>query len=236
MAKGVIYLMSNQSLEGIVKIGKTRTDQFESRMRGLEMDGYRVQKMKREFAIEVDNYDEIEKLLHDIFEKSCIDDSELFALDKELAIQLLSSLKGRIIYPKEAQQAIFAKATTAVEEKRLYDEQYHFNRMGEKMTALYLKLKELIMANFPDLEIKYNKQYLTFRKDGKNVCDIETCSKNYMLLCLCIKDHPIDDPAKLCRDMRGTGHHCNGDWQMKITDDSVFKHLPALIKQSYDMR
>ncbi|MCQ3907265.1 MAG: DUF5655 domain-containing protein [Mycoplasmoidaceae bacterium] len=235
MAKGVIYLMSNQSLEGIVKIGKTRIDEFESRMRGLERDGYRVQKMKREFAIIVDNYDEIEKLLHDIFEKSCIDDSELFALDKELAIQLLSSLKGEIIYPKEKQQTIFEKATTAVEEKRLYDEQYHFNRMGEKIKLVYLTLKETIKSIFPDMDMKFNKLYLSFTKNGKNVCDIET-KKNCLKLFICIRNSQISDPNKLCKNMNGTGHHGNGDWMVEITDDSKLQYIPDLIRQSYDRK
>lgn len=236
MARGIIYLMSATALEGVVKIGKTNIDQFDSRMRGLEKDGYRCQQLKKEFAIIVDDFDEKEVLLHDLFDKSRIGDSELFALDKDLAMQLLSSLKGQIIYPKQDQEVIFAKATTAVEEKKNYDEQYHFNRMGEKMKALYLKLKDLIKSNFPDTDIKYNKHYLTFTKNGKNVCDLETCSKNYMLLSICIKNESIDDPQHLCRDMRNTGHHGNGDYVIRIVDDKTFQFLPALIKQAYDKR
>ena len=94
MSKGIIYIMTT-AVAGLIKIGKTRTDQFENRMRQLESNGYsNVVALKRCFAIEVDDYDEKENLLHEIFSKSQVGDSELFALNKELAIRLLSSLEG----------------------------------------------------------------------------------------------------------------------------------------------
>lgn len=39
MAKGIIYIMETV-IPGIIKIGKTRTDQFENRMKNLENNGY----------------------------------------------------------------------------------------------------------------------------------------------------------------------------------------------------
>lgn len=39
MSKGIIYLMSTV-VSGVVKIGKTSSDQFETRMRILEGNGY----------------------------------------------------------------------------------------------------------------------------------------------------------------------------------------------------
>lgn len=54
MAKGVIYVMTTV-VPGLVKIGKTGTDNFEKRMYQLERNGYfNVVGLKREFAIEVD--------------------------------------------------------------------------------------------------------------------------------------------------------------------------------------
>ena len=101
MAKGIIYLMTTV-VSGLIKIGKTGNDQFENRMRFLESNGYaNITGLKREFAIEVDGYDEKEKLIHDIFSKSRIVGTELFALDIEVAKSLLSSLDGKQIYPKE---------------------------------------------------------------------------------------------------------------------------------------
>ena len=70
MAKGIIYIMETV-VPGIIKIGKTRTDQFENRMKNLDNNRYsNVSGLKRKFAIEVDEYDDKERLIHDIFQ-SC---------------------------------------------------------------------------------------------------------------------------------------------------------------------
>lgn len=86
---------------GLVKIGKTGLKNFEQRMYHLEHNGYvNVVGLKRRFAIEVDDYDEKESLLHDIFSKSNIPNTELFAIDEDLVVQLLSSFEGEQIFPK----------------------------------------------------------------------------------------------------------------------------------------
>ena len=127
MAKGIIYLMST-IVDGLIKIGKT--DNYENRMRLLENNGYRnITGLKREFAIEVENYDEKERLLQSIFSKSRLGDTELFSLDIDLAKQLLSAFDGKIIYPKETREEIFTNASEAVEEKEeamLEKNRHHF--------------------------------------------------------------------------------------------------------------
>lgn len=100
MAKGTIYLM-NTAVSGLVKIGKTGTGNYQERMRFLESNGYyNVAGLKRYFAIELEDYDEKESLLHEIFSKHQVGTSELFALDQELVRQLLLSFDGRVIYPE----------------------------------------------------------------------------------------------------------------------------------------
>lgn len=100
MARGIIYVMTSV-VPGLIKLGKTSTSNFESRMYTLERNGYsNVVGLKRRFAIEVDDYDEKEVLLDDIFSKSRISNTELFALDIDLVIQLLSSFEGTQIYPE----------------------------------------------------------------------------------------------------------------------------------------
>ena len=67
MARGIIYVMTTV-VPGLIKIGKTGTDNYESRMYQLERNGYyNVVGLKRRFAIEVEDYDEKEKLLDEIF-------------------------------------------------------------------------------------------------------------------------------------------------------------------------
>ena len=100
MAKGVIYIMTT-AVSGLIKIGQTETKQYQERMRNLEGNGYyNVSGLKRNFAIEVEDYKEKERLIHEVFSKHRVADSELFALDVELVNQLLLAFDGRVIYPE----------------------------------------------------------------------------------------------------------------------------------------
>ena len=129
MAKGIIYIMTS-IVPGLIKIGKTGSANFEQRMYNLEHNGYNnVTGMRRVFAIEVENYDEKEALLHTIFTKSQVADSELFALDINIAIQLLSSFDGTQVYPKNESKAIvFEEATENTHSKFIPDGKYYFKR------------------------------------------------------------------------------------------------------------
>lgn len=143
MAKGIIYLMST-CIDGLIKIGKT--DNFERRMSQLERDGYhRVSVLKREFAIEVDDYDEKEALIHEIFSKSRVGDSELFTVDINLVQQLLSSLDGKQIYPvNETKKDVFEKATEAVQKKLVPDGEYY---MSVKVKDYNIPVKAKMSVN-----------------------------------------------------------------------------------------
>lgn len=112
MSKGIIYVITTVVPE-LVKIGKTGSTNFDQRMYNLERNGYsNVTGLKRDFAIEVDDYDEKESMLDEIFSRSRVPNSELFALDPELVIQLLSSFEGRQVYPPtESKEQVFDRAT-----------------------------------------------------------------------------------------------------------------------------
>jgi len=100
MTKGIIYIMTT-AVSGLIKIGKTGTPNYPERMRVLESNGYyNVVGLKRFFAIELDDYDDKESLLHEIFNRSRVGSSELFSLDQELVQQLLLSFDGKVIYPE----------------------------------------------------------------------------------------------------------------------------------------
>lgn len=68
-------------------------------------------------------------LLHTIFEKSRVADTELFSLDVNIAKQLLSSFDGIVIYPKdETKKAIFEEAADNSKSLLIPDGQYTFER------------------------------------------------------------------------------------------------------------
>lgn len=134
MATGIIYVMTT-AVDGLVKIGKTGLNNFEDRMYELERNGYsNVTALKRRFAIEVEDYDDKEKLLYDIFSNSKISNTELYALDVDLVIQLLTSFEGKKIYPYEkTKEQIFDDTTKERESKKVNnvipDGEYYFSKM-----------------------------------------------------------------------------------------------------------
>lgn len=98
---GIVYLMKSV-INGVYKIGKAREDVFESRMYNLEKNGYdNIGGLKRVIAVRTENYEVKEKMLHEIFSKSRIAQTEFFAVDRNLVEQLFYSLKGEVIFPKK---------------------------------------------------------------------------------------------------------------------------------------
>jgi len=144
MSKGIIYVMTT-AVPGLIKIGKTGPGNFEQRMYNLEHDGYRnVTALKRAFAIEVDEYDEKEALLHTIFEKSRLADTELFAIDVNIVIQLLSSFDGEMVYPKaETKDKVFDEAADNSKGKLIPNGQYTFTKK-KKSDGATVKAKAVI--------------------------------------------------------------------------------------------
>lgn len=133
MEKGIVYLMTTGT-NGLVKIGRTMEKQFEERMRELETNGYRnVGTMKRCFAILVDDYKNKEDLLHKVFGKSQIGDTELFAVDVNIVKQLMSSMEGTVVYPtQETKEEIYNDAADAVQSSNLPDGKYTYSKSKTK--------------------------------------------------------------------------------------------------------
>lgn len=101
MAKGILYIMTT-TVSGLIKIGVTGTKNYPERMRNLSQNGYaNVSGLKPYFAIEMDNYDETEYLLKDLFKFIRVGDTELYLMDADKAKQLLLTFSGKVIYPKD---------------------------------------------------------------------------------------------------------------------------------------
>jgi hypothetical protein len=127
MNKGIIYIMTT-AVSGLIKIGKSGTHNYRERMRSLEANGYyNVSGLKKIFAIEVQDYDDKESLLHEIFIKNQVGGSELFALDYEIVQQLLLSFEGKVIYPEQIdKEEIFEE----ISESRKQGNKFSFYNKG----------------------------------------------------------------------------------------------------------
>ena len=86
---GKVYILTNDSMPGIIKIGITEMETIEERMKSL--DNTSVPKPFRfHYAIETDKHKEIEKLMHNAFSKFRIrNNREFFEMDAESAVAAL---------------------------------------------------------------------------------------------------------------------------------------------------
>lgn len=99
MSKGYVYIMTT-AVDGIIKIG--RSDNWTRRCQDqLESNGYKnMNGLKTYFVVKVDNQEEIESIMHDIFRESRVSNFEMFAVDKDRAKRVLSKM-GEQVYPEE---------------------------------------------------------------------------------------------------------------------------------------
>lgn len=157
MKKGIIYIMTT-AVSGLIKIGQSGSNAYQERMRFLEANGYyNVSGLKRFFAMELDDYVDKEHLLHEIFSKQQIGDSELFALDYDLVRQLLLSFEGTVIYPKNVKrEAEFDEVTRA----RMQGARFSFYKKGLKNgdEIVFIDDKEIRVKVVGEREVKYGGQ------------------------------------------------------------------------------
>jgi hypothetical protein len=155
--KGIIYIMTT-AVSGLIKIGQTGNANFQERMRFLEANGYyNVSGLKRFFAIEIDDYQEKERLLHEIFNKQQIGDSELFALDYDLVRQLLLSFDGKVIYPKDVnKEKEFDEVSKAREQGARFSLYKKGIKDGEEV--VFISDKEITAKVVGEREVEYGGQ------------------------------------------------------------------------------
>lgn len=157
MKKGIIYIMIT-AVSGLIKIGKTGVDNYQERMRNLEANGYyNVAGLKRFFAIELEDYEKKEKLLHNTYEKHQVGESELFALDYNLVQQLLLSFGGKIIYPKgENEKKILNEVTNNIKQNN----KFNFYKKGLKNgdRVIFIKDNDIILKVVGEKEVEYGGQ------------------------------------------------------------------------------
>jgi len=155
--KGIIYIMTT-AVSGLIKIGQTGNANFQERMRFLEANGYyNVSGLRRFFAIELEDYNDKENLLKEIFNKHRVGDSELFALDYDIVRQLLLSFEGKVIYPKDVNKE---KEFDKVSKAREQGVRFSFYKKGIKNgeEIVFIADKEIVAKVVGEREVEYGEQ------------------------------------------------------------------------------
>ena len=97
MTKGVVYVLSNEAMDGYIKIGKTTN--LEQRLKSLDNTSTPLP-FRCVFAIEVEDMDQVERLAHQTFKRDRVRSSrEFFEIDEEQAVAALKMTGGRNVTP-----------------------------------------------------------------------------------------------------------------------------------------
>ena len=149
MTKGIIYILTNLAMDGYVKIGKT-TD-LEQRIKDLDNTSVPLP-FHCAYAAEVDNYDEIEKLMFDAFgDVRTRKRREFFEIDEERAIAALKLTGGKDVTPRDDVLEEGDEESAQASEKAARRKRFLFSMIGLKQGDEISFVKdEMIKAEVAD--------------------------------------------------------------------------------------
>lgn len=107
---------------------------------------------------------------------------------------------------------------------------------NDHIQAIYSKIKNYTLGLDSSVVEEPKKVYIAFKIGTKNFVDISV-HRNSLKLFLNVKSGELEDPKGLARDLEidgHIGHHGNGDYEVRITDDSNLDYIKQLIKYSYE--
>ena len=102
---GIVYILSNPAMEGLVKIGRTAREDVGVRLKELFGTGVPFP-FECEYAVSTDEADEVEAALHKAFQPNRVNPSrEFFEIEPHQAIAILKLLDGENVTPAIDEEA-----------------------------------------------------------------------------------------------------------------------------------
>ena len=118
-------------------------------------------------------------------------------------------------------------------EVKVYTEDDHLNlpKISETTKEVYQNLKEKILNMGGDVNITPKKSYIGYKRKT-NFFDV-LIQRNDLWCWINMKKGELDDPKNLCRDITTIGHYGNGDYDIRINENTDLDYVMFLINQSY---
>lgn len=115
------------------------------------------------------------------------------------------------------------------DEIKVYTEDDHRSNTSEEIYELYEQFRDAILNLASDIDIKPQKHYVAFKKDG-NVACLEM-QKKKMKIYIGAKVGTLDDPKGIAKDVSNIGHYGTGDYEVQVDSDKDLEYIMSLIKQ-----
>lgn len=116
-------------------------------------------------------------------------------------------------------------------EIKVYTEEDLISKGNEESQALYHSIKQAILDWDPNIQVKANKHYVSFKRKT-NFCDI-AIQKKQVKIWLNAKMGDLDDSQNIFRDVTNIGHYGNGDYEVSIQYDTNVEYILSVIKQAW---
>jgi predicted transport protein len=100
------------------------------------------------------------------------------------------------------------------------------------MRPLFDALRKEVLALDPCVTEEFLKLYVAYKAETNFVDVIPQAGR--LLLSINIPFHEIDDPKKLCRNVKGIGRWGNGEVEVGISSIDELPYVMGLIRQAFE--
>ena len=161
--KGTIYILTNEAMPGLIKIGITENENVQVRIKQLHNKTCVPFPFELRYAIKVDDFKTKERMIHALFEDSRKNmNREFFEMDPEKAILALQLTGGEEIVIENYDKELYdQKEIKGIEENRKKRrENFNFSKLGISIGAelFYIKDDAIKCTVIPDNRVSYEDE------------------------------------------------------------------------------
>lgn len=173
----IVYVLTNPSMPGIVKIGKTTQSDVEQRMSQLYSTGVPLP-FKCEYAVEVEDCHKAEQALHIAFDPYRVNPRrEFFDIDPEQAIAILKLLGNKDMTPNIEKQLNenVSEAEKTSAKKATKRPSINFTEMGLNLgdKLAYIDDDNIVVEIVDDKKVLYNGEITSLTKATQKIKNLD---------------------------------------------------------------
>lgn len=174
----IVYVLTNEAMPNLVKIGKTTRSDVKTRMNELYSSGVPFQ-FECAYAVEVDDCSTVEKALHVAFNPNRVNPKrEFFSIDPEQAIAILKLLGNKDVTPllnDDLNSNVSPTELEAVKQAKKKRPNINYTEMGlDKGTILTFSNDSTIeVVIVSDKKVLYNEEEVSLTRVTKELLELD---------------------------------------------------------------
>lgn len=123
--------------------------------------------------------------------------------------------------------SVFEKVATEI---KTYTEDDLLKKASEETKELYSQFKTAILNLDEQIEVQAKKNYIAFKKNSSNICDIEIWKKQLKIYANA-KWGKLEDPKNIFTNVSNLGCWGNGDYRTNVSSNKDLEYIMSVIKQ-----